>query len=441
MAGDFDNPLAMPTKVLLMISAASQSHRDPHRWVVFAMISLIYFFVYFHRVSTSVIVSDLLAAFDTTAAALGLMSSMYFYIYALNQPLVGYLADRIGPRRVIAYWSITAAAGCFIFGLAPSIGWASAGRALIGFGVGGVYVPTVKALSQWFREKEFATMVGLLMSVGNLGAVVATTPLAWAAGTWGWRPTFFLIGGLSLTFALLMLFITRDAPQKTPGGIEDGNGVAKPEAGLWHHVGVIMASVQFWLVVTVFFGIYGTAVTLQGLWATPFLMASLGIERILASKLNMLIPIGVIAGAPFFGWLPDRFALSKSHTLRAITAVYCLCWLAILPVLGPPGFFGFAAILLLMGFMIGGFISTIWGIIRETTPTDRLGLTSGLLNPAPFFGVAAFQVLTGGMIDKAGQTGVMVPLTSFTGAFGVCLAAALICLILSFFIRSQPISS
>ena len=161
-----------------MIQPAKASYRDPHRWVVFTVICLIYFFVYFHRVSASVIVSDLLAEFKTTATALGFMSSMYFYIYAFNQPIVGYLADRIGPRRVIAYWSITAAFGCFIFGMAPSIGWASVGRALIGFGVSGVYVPTVKALSQWFNKKAFTTMVGLLMSIGNFGAVVATTPLA-----------------------------------------------------------------------------------------------------------------------------------------------------------------------------------------------------------------------------------------------------------------------
>ena len=67
--------------------------------MVFSVICLVYFFVYFHRVSTSVIVADLLDAFQTNATALGLMSSMYFYIYAFNQPIVGYLADRIGSRR------------------------------------------------------------------------------------------------------------------------------------------------------------------------------------------------------------------------------------------------------------------------------------------------------------------------------------------------------
>lgn len=423
-----------------MNPAASDPHRNPHRWVVFAVICLIYFFVYFHRVSTSVIVSDLLAAFDTTATALGLMSSMYFYIYALNQPIVGYLADRIGPRRVIAYWTMTAAAGCFIFGMAPSMGWATLGRALIGFGVGGVYVPTVKALSQWFREKEFATMVGLLMSVGNFGAVVATTPLAWAAGTWGWRPTFFLIGGISLVMAILMLTVTRDSPPTVQPMVSNENLPGKPSGGLLGNTAKIMASRQFWLLMAMFFAFYGTAVTLQGLWATPFLMAALDIGRIQASKLNMLIPIGVIVGAPLFGWLPDRFSLNKARTLSAISAVYTLCWLAILKVFNGLGLMGFTVIFFMMGIMIGGFISTIWGIIRETTPADRLGLTAGILNPAPFLGVAVFQLLTGNIIDRMGNIGELVPLSAFKSAFSVCLAGAVACLALSFLVKAKNAS-
>ncbi|MBR9984361.1 MAG: MFS transporter [Desulfosarcina sp.] len=422
-----------------MPPATPANNRDPHRWVVFSVICLIYFFVYFHRVSTSVIVSDLLEAFKTNATALGFMSSMYFYIYALDQPIVGYLADRIGPRRVIAYWSMTAALGCFIFGLAPSIGWATLGRALIGFGVGGVYVPTVKSLSQWFSEKEFATMVGLLMSVGNFGAVVATTPLAWAASNWGWRPTFFFIGGVTMAMAILMLAITHDRPpSKHPDSPHD-NAPDTPSPGLAGNTVAIIASTQFWLVAAIFFGIYGTAVALQGLWATPFIMVVLDVERILASKLNMLIPIGVIIGAPFFGWLPNRFDLNKAHTLSFITAVYTLCWLAIILVFDRLGVVGYATLFFMMGVVIGGFISTIWGIIRETTPTERLGLTAGILNPAPFLGVAAFQVLTGTIIDKAGGAGEPYSLSGFKSAFSVCLAGACVCLVLSFLIKARTI--
>jgi MFS family permease len=424
-----------------MPPTAPHSHRDPHRWMVFSVICLIYFFVYFHRVSTSVIVSDLLEAFNTNATALGFMSSLYFYIYALDQPIVGYLADRIGPRRVIAYWSMTAAAGCFIFGMAPSVGWASVGRALIGFGVGGVYVPTVKALSQWFREKEFATMVGLLMSVGNFGAVVATTPLAWAAGNWGWRPTFFLIGGVTLGMAVLMLTVTHDPPQPVKPDRSEKDASPSPSPGLARNTIAIISAAQFWLVAVLFFGTYGTAVTLQGLWATPFLMAVLKIERILASQLNMLIPIGVIIGAPVFGWLPARFSLEKGRVLIAISGAYTLCWLAIILALDHLGVTGFAAIFLVMGVVIGGFISTIWGIIRETTPVERLGLTSGILNPAPFLGVAAFQTLTGHIIDRTGGAGDSYPIPGFKSAFMVCLATAIACLVLSFLVKAKPRSS
>lgn len=416
---------------------AKTAYRDPHRWVVFLVISLIYFFVYFHRVSTSVIASDLLSAFGTTATALGFMSSMYFYIYAANQPLVGYLADRIGPRRVIGYWTLTAAAGCFIFGMAPSIGWATFGRALIGFGVGGVYVPTVKALSQWFDEKSFTAMVGLLMSVGNFGAVVATTPLAWAAVAWGWRATFFLIGGITLAMAVLMLTITRDPPAPAKADPDTAAPSGQPATSLTGNVVAIVASRQFWLVATVFFGIYGTAVALQGLWATPFLMTVLNVQRILASKVNMLIPIGVIVGAPLFGWLPDRFDLNKKMVLIALTVVYILCWAAMLIAFGRLGILGFSIVFLAMGTMIGGFISTIWGIIRETTPAERLGLTSGILNPAPFLGVAVFQLLTGTILDRAGQVDGTYSLAGFKSAFSLCLAGAVICLVLMLFIKSK----
>ena len=410
-------------------------YRDPHRWMVFSVICVVYFFVYFHRVSTSVIVSDLLEAFHTNATALGFMSSMYFYLYAFEQPLVGYLSDRIGPRRVIGYWSIAAAAGCFLFGMAPNIGWASVGRALIGLGVGGVYVPAVKAFSLWFRKKEFATMIGLLMAMGNFGAVIATTPLAWATASWGWRPTFFLIGGITLGLAFVTLLLTRDYArpsepvQVNPAVASGGNSGSRGK------VIQVLASGQFWIVAMIFFGIYGTLVTLQGLWATPFLMTVFGVERIFASKLNMLIPVGVIIGAPFFGWLTDRFSFDKRNTLIVILTAYALSWVGIIFFYSQLGTAGLSLVLLVMGIATGGFISTLWGIVQETTPSEILGLISGMLNPAPFLGVAAFQVLTGAILDRAGRVGDLYPLSGFRNAFLVCLFVIVICLVLSFCLR------
>ena len=109
----------------------------------------------------------------------------------------------------------------------------------------------------------------------------------------------------------------------------------------------------------IFFGIYGTLVTLQGLWATPFLMAALDIERVLASELNMLIPIGVIIGSPLFGWLPDRYSLDKRKTLTIILGVYNLTWIGVVFFSNYLGISGLSLVLLMMGIVTGGFINIL----------------------------------------------------------------------------------
>jgi len=364
------------------------------------------------------------------------MSSMYFYLYAFEQPLVGYFTDKLGARRVIAYCTLAAAAGCFMFAMAPGIGWASAGRALIGIGVGGVYVPAVKAFSQWFRRNEFATMIGLLMAVGNFGAVVATTPLAWAAGNWGWRISFHVIGWISLALAGGAFFLIKDF--KESGATVEGKHISEPAETGSKEIPFYRAliSFQFWIIAVIFFGVYGIVMTFQGLWATPYLMAVLETDRIAASKLNMLISIGFIAGAPLFGRLSDRIFKSKVQVIKCLLAILTLSWAGIL--FGMKlGMFAVVLILLLMGIAIGGFISMLWAHIRETIPARILGSVSGLLNPAPFLGVAVFQVLTGSLIDRGRLIdGAYLP-GAYKSSFMFCFLVSCACFITSFFLKEQ----
>jgi len=56
---------------------------------------------------------------------------------------------------------------------------------------------------------------------------------------------------------------------------------------------------------------------------------------------------------------------------------------------------------------------------------------------APFLGVAAFQLLTGSILDRAGPVGGGYPLSGFRSAFSLCLAAALVCLVMTLFVRSK----
>lgn len=404
--------------------------RDSHRWVVFGIFSAVYFFVFFHRVSTSVIAHDLLDTFHTNATALGFMSSMYFYAYGLEQPLVGFLSDRLGPRKVVGFWSLAAAAGCILFGLAPTIGWASVGRALIGFGVGGVYVPVLKALSQWFRKTEFATMNGLVLASGNLGAIVATTPLAWMAHLWGWRSSFLIIGGVTLGLALVTLLVIRDHNPTIESNHREEPLSQEQKTNAGGTALLILTSLRFWVLAVVFCSVFGTYLTFQGLWATPYLMTMLNLDSLTASQLNMLLPVGFILGATLSGWLSDRFFGDKVRFLTFAFSLHTAMW-AIPTFLGHAlGTTGMIPLLLLMGGASGGLATTIWAVVRDTTPPPIMGLTTGLLNPAPFAGVAIMQVWTGAILDKVGPVDGIYPPKAYNDVFLLFLLTTLGCLVL-----------
>ena len=420
--------------------ASKNSAADPHRWVVFGTFAAVYFFVYFHRVSTSVVAPDLIASFHTNATALGFMSSMYFYIYAFEQPLVGYLSDRLGPRRVVGLWSLVATLGCIFFGLAPSITWAAIGRGLIGFGVGGVYVPALKAFSQWFRQKEFTTMIGLLMAIGNMGAIVATTPLALSSKAYGWRMSFFLIAGITLSLALIALFFTRDyAPPVTRDRIDHTTPTEASDISRMH-IRAILTSINFWVLFVIFFGSYGIFVTLQGLWATPYLMSVLNVDRLQASQFNMLLPVGFMIGAPLFGWVADRIHTKKKHLFIGLLAAVAVFWL-ILSMRAQSLKTGELVVLFFgMGATTGGWLSILWVMVRESTPAGIMGFISGAMNPSPFIGVAFFQILTGAVLDQIGRVNDAYPPAAFQMAFWVCTLTAGVCLVLSFILTKQTIS-
>ncbi|MBE9545294.1 MAG: MFS transporter, partial [Proteobacteria bacterium] len=246
--------------------------------------------------------------------------------------------------------------------------------------------------------------------------------------------------GITLSFTFVVLMFTRDHKSLNQPVEENSDSVHLDRPGTKTQVGRILSSGQFWIIAMIFFGIYGTFITLQGLWATPFLMTALDIERVLASKLNMLIPVGVIIGSPLLGWLLNRYALDKRKTLITILGVYNLTWIGVVFFFNYLGIIGLSLVLLIMGIVAGGFISTLWGIVGEITPSKILGLTSGVLNPAPFLGVAVFQVLTGAILNHSDRVGDMYSIAGFKNAFLLCLLCSIVCMGFSLLIR-KPGSS
>jgi len=110
--------------------------------------------------------------------------------------------------------------------------------------------------------------------------------------------------------------------------------------------------------------------------------------------------------------------------------IHLIVWVGITFAERTLGVGGMIPLLLIMGGTAGGFGTIFWALVRDTTPVPVIGLTSGLLNPAAFLGVAIYQMWTGAILDRVGRIGDLYPPAAFREAFLVCLLTVVGCVLL-----------
>src|SRR6476646_12248176 len=221
---------------------------------VFVPFAAGYFLSFFFRNVNAVISKDLAREFALTPADLGFLTSMYLAAFAAFQLPLGVLLDRYGPRRVVAALLCFAAAGALLFAAARDLTMLSLGRALIGLGVSAGLMGAIKAFSLWFPLSRLATMNGLYLGVGGLGALAAPAPAEALVGALGWRGLFFLLALLSLVAACAVFFVVPEKP--LPGS---GERLRDQVAQL----GRIFTTKAFWRIALPVMLVQGTYIALQ----------------------------------------------------------------------------------------------------------------------------------------------------------------------------------
>ena len=377
-----------------------------YRWAIFGILALAYLFVYFHRLSLSVVANDLVDEFHTTASVMGLLGSIYFYCYAVMQFPAGLLADSIGPRKTVAAFLLIASAGSILFGMAPSMSAAFIGRVLVGFGVSMVFIPTMKILSQWFRPREFASMAGILNAVGGAGVLAATWLLALMTATLGWRLSFQLIGGCTFVIVIMAWLVVRDRPQDLGWPsileIDRENGPAPPppqSISLMDGAKKVVSEKFFWPVAIWFFFDCGIFFGFGALWGGPYLMHVYGMSRAEAGAILSMIAWGMIVGSPLLGFVSDKILKSRKIPILLCTATLTL-------ELGLMAFYpdSFSRFQLYVVFFVMSICASSVVVLGFTTtkelfPVGIAGTSVGTVNLFPFLGGAVFMPMLGKILD------------------------------------------
>jgi sugar phosphate permease len=374
------------------------------RRVVFGLVLASFVLSFFHRTAPAAIAGELARAFAINGAVLGTLAATYFYVYTLLQIPVGVLADTLGPRRILAAGSLVAGAGSLAFALAPTWEIAAAGRTLVGVGVSVAFIAILKVSAVWFPADRFATLNGVTMFAGNLGAVIAGAPLAWLVTQTSWRVVFAALALTSVLLGIATWWRVRDRPEAL--GFAPVNPLPSAATGVhWTRaLATVLANRRTWPGFFVNAGIGGSYLAFAGLWAVPFLVDTRGMSRVVAAEHGSALLLGVAFGSMIVGVVSDRLQ-SRRGVMRACAAMYVLSWTPWLAGVDwplPATLAWFA----LMGLLIPGFTLS-WTIAKEANRPEHSGIATAVVNVGIFLGTGVLQPLAGHLLDRGRSGGAL----------------------------------
>lgn len=386
------------------------------RWAIFTIASSIFFLSQFYRASNAVISMELLRDLSTDTQGLGLLSASFFYGFALTQIPLTLFLDRVGPRRMMTALSLLGVLGALIFSWAGNVNAGMAGRFLLGIGMACNLMGTLKLLSLWFGPLSFATLSGIVFSIGTLGNMAATTPLVILAGELGWRGSFQVLAGVNLLLVLLFYLIVRDSPLQRssmppPPGVREQNNV-------FSGLRLLLRLKEYWIISFGTLVSYGVFAAFQTLWAGPYLMEAMGLSAMTAGNIIFLLNVGVLVGPAAWGFLSDR--VFRTHKWIVFWGHLMFILITAAMAMLAPGA-GLPALGLLF-FSFGLFRATgtlMYVHIKGLMPLEMAGTAMAGINFFTMLGPAFFLQGLGGLMQSLFPQASRGP-EAFRIAFLVC---------------------
>ena len=399
--------------------------------IVVGTLAVAYMASHFFRASNVTIGLDLMRDLQIGPQALGALTGAFFFGFAAMQLPCGFFFDRYGPRLTVFGMLLLATLGGAIFTLAPSWPVLVAGRALMGAGFGVMLIGSMVVIARWFPPEWFSTMSSMVMSIGLIGNLLATSPLAWGIEMVGWRTVFGGVVVFTGLAAIAVLLIVRDAPPGHPFLAREPESPIEMLRGLKE----VFCTRHLPFILVLNFTNYACTFTLQGLWGGPWLREVHGMTRIESGNVLFMAVIAYQLGVLTIGPL-DRVLNTRkwiAFTGSLVVAVN-MATLALWRV--PPDWVPVASILII------GYVSACSTMVmahaRGLFPDRLIGRGMATVNATVMLGVACMQTLSGVIL------GTFQPLASgarsdvaYRSLFG--FMALLLIVALSIYIRAPDV--
>ncbi len=288
------------------------------RWALIFWMFVMSAIAYLDRVNISIAGSAIARDFHLDNVHLGWVFSSFVLGYALFQAPGGRLADRFGPRRIVAlgviWWGVFTALSASVPAM-DGVLWVMIGvRFALGMGEAVVYPASNRLVAKWIPSNERGIANGLIFTGVGAGAAVTPPIIRYILENYGWRWSFWFSAVVGLLAGLIWYLIARDIPEEHPWVDRQERELIEaglPQAPEQHdsHKTLPWSAIflnKDLLAMTASYFAYGYAAYIFFTWFFIYLSTVRGLNLKTSSYYAMLPFAAMAIGSLLGGYLSDR---------------------------------------------------------------------------------------------------------------------------------------
>jgi MFS family permease len=377
------------TSAAISDSAPAITVSNGRRWTIVWLLFAASVINYFDRQTLSYALPMLAKEFRLDPLQQGVLSSAFFWSYALMQIPMGLAVDRANLRWLyagaFALWSLAQGLTGFVGSVTMLIGC----RVLLGIGEAIYLVGGTKVVSLFFPLSQRGLPCGLFDAGTRTGLVLEGLTIGWLLQTLGWRTTFIIVG-LAAFVWLVPWFLA------TPPRMRDTAAAPRLQPALpsWAQIGRLLGFFcfdYFWYLLLT--------------WLPSYLV-NVRHLTILKAGIYASLPFLVFGVCqPLGGWIADRMIRNGCDPIRTRKGIISIAFLSGLLII-PAAHVTTAnmALLFLMGSCLVGLSTANQLILLQAcTPPERVGLAVGVYNFVGNIAGVIAPIVTGFVIEVSGS--------------------------------------
>jgi MFS family permease len=344
-----------------------------YRYIIWFIAALFVVYSFCLNTASAVFAQAIKTSLGSDNFTVSIAMSAFILGFACMQIPAGYLLDKFNARFVVSSGIFLLAAGNILISYSGTITLFTLSNFLQGVGASFAFISAAVLISQWFSEKQFPILFGLIQGVSCTLAGIIHYYFTLALNTYSWNEIY-----RSLSFFGFALFILSLLIIKSPSGYK-----REQSGSLKQSLGIVLKNRQIVLCSIACATSFGVLLAYAGLWYIKIQMYY-SLANLQAVVISGLIFFGIGIGTPFLGWISNKI---KSRVI-VIHVTLCLGTMALMLGIYLPHFkLNTLIIIHMISFLIGFFLSgsmLFYTLVSEYSTNATRGVGISVLNTAVF---------------------------------------------------------